>query len=161
MRCLLTSVDCHAAERCVLVYLIITVLKRRQKKSKWKPKLSVFSSMAQTLPMNRLPVAPLPGGLHNAMHRSQHVAVGMLTSRSARTAQPMSSTSTIIPQKEPIESSLRGCERPKIEPFLGGATSALGIKFPSFHAEKRAVLAQGACSTELAVSYRSVLVAYG
>ena len=38
---------------------------------------------------------------------------------------------------------------PKIEPFLGGATSALGIKFPSFHAEKRAVLAQGACSTEL------------
>ena len=37
----------------------------------------------------------------------------------------------------------------KIEPFLGGATSALGIKFPSFHAEKRAVLAQGPCSTEL------------
>ena len=38
---------------------------------------------------------------------------------------------------------------PKIEPFLGGASSARGIKFPSFHAEKRAVLAQGACSTEL------------
>ena len=37
----------------------------------------------------------------------------------------------------------------KIEPFLGGATSARGIKFPPFHAEKRAVLAQGACSTEL------------
>ena len=37
----------------------------------------------------------------------------------------------------------------KIEPFLGGARSARGIKFPPFHAEKRAVLAQRACSTEL------------
>ena len=48
---------------------------------------------------------------------------------------------------------MRSCTRPiwDMEPFLGGATSALGIKFPSFHAEKRAVLAQGACSTELPI----------
>ena len=37
---------------------------------------------------------------------------------------------------------------PKIEPFLGGGDACRGIKF---HAEKRAVLAQGACSTELSV----------
>ena len=48
---------------------------------------------------------------------------------------------------------------PKIEPFLGGATSALGIKFPSFHAEKRAVLAQGACSTEL-ISHRAATASH-
>ena len=37
----------------------------------------------------------------------------------------------------------------KIEPFLGGATCARRIKFTPFQAEKRAVLAKGACSTEL------------
>jgi len=67
----------------------------------------------------------------------------------ARLADPRIGSGPTWPRAE-HEAAKCAAPSPKIEPFLGGATSALGIKFPSFHAEKRAVLAQGACSTELA-----------
>ena len=66
----------------------------------------------------------------------------------ARLADPRIGSGPTWPRAE-HEAAKCAAPSPKIEPFLGGATSALGIKLPSFHTEKRAVLAQGACSTEL------------
>ena len=68
----------------------------------------------------------------------------------ARLADPRIGSGPTWPRAE-HEAAKCAAPSPKIEPFLGGATSARGIKFPSFRAEKRAVLAQGACSTELAL----------
>ena len=59
----------------------------------------------------------------------------------ARLADPRIGSGPTWPRAE-HEAAKCAAPSPKIEPFLGGATSALGIKFPSFHAEKRAVLAQ-------------------
>ena len=66
----------------------------------------------------------------------------------ARLADPRIGSGPTWPRAE-HEAAKCAAPSPKIEPFLGGAKSALGIKFPWSHAEKRAVLAQGACSTEL------------
>ena len=76
----------------------------------------------------------------------------------ARLADPRIGSGPTWPRAE-HEAAKCAAPSPKIEPFLGGATSALGIKFPSFHAEKRAVLAQGACSTEL-ISHRAATASH-